>query len=158
MKEKELYWLAGILEGEGCFLTRKDKDGHIKSWGIECSMTDEDIIRKIYSIYQGGRLTYTEPKNPKHKPQWRWCLNKRKHLDHLLPELLPLMGSRRSNRIKEMLKEMEERSLQKIYRKKILIHGTLNGYQYYDCRCYMCKEASRLSRSFYRSLRENTDL
>lgn len=56
MNELEKYWVAGLLEGEGCFgvYNIKRESGTTRQvYKIQILMTDEDVIRKLHSIIGG---------------------------------------------------------------------------------------------------------
>ena len=117
MEKHELYWIAGILEGEGCFSPhkgkpRKDGSRAIKAY-IQLHMRDEDIVRrvcectgvgKVYGPYHftrnyaGATKAYDKSK---HSGQYRWCVTGDEALE-LLKELYPLMGERRREKIDEV--------------------------------------------------------
>ncbi len=52
ISDLEIGWLAGILEGEGCFLMRSR---HKNSQSVNIESTDEDVINKVALIVE--RLT-----------------------------------------------------------------------------------------------------
>lgn len=49
MLDKELYWLIGILEGEGCFSLIKAREQSQPK--ISLQMTDEDTIAKVANLW-----------------------------------------------------------------------------------------------------------
>lgn len=53
MTVKEIAWLAGYLEGEGCFGKVKDKYPSIR-----VSATDEDDIEKVARLWMLNRQPY----------------------------------------------------------------------------------------------------
>ena len=60
MDAKELNWVAGLLEGEGCFRVRKSSlrkaGGRYTEVRIEVNMTDEGVIRKLYAVVGVGKV------------------------------------------------------------------------------------------------------
>ena|SRR5438477_7307870 len=48
-KVKDITWLAGLLEGEGCFLIHKPIGNHIQI-GIALSMSDVDVVARAAKI------------------------------------------------------------------------------------------------------------
>lgn len=97
MTEIELAWLAGLLEGEGCFSVRKDRDTPT----VEVKMTDLDVINRV-AMLMGRTVTPVPPANDRCLPQYRARLQGEPARE-LMRALLPYMGQRRSARIKELL-------------------------------------------------------
>lgn len=68
----DIYWLAGLLEGEGAFMTRTGRT----TATIRLHMTDEDIVRRaaflmscrFYGPYQSKTKT---SKGNDHLPSWK---------------------------------------------------------------------------------------
>jgi len=109
----ELAWLAGLLEGEGCFFVHTDKRRHPQ--GNRCpivhlNMTDGDIVRRAATITGVGRVggPYARKSRPHHKPYWQWQVWKKADALWLMKELYPYMGERRQVKIGEILNEFKE--------------------------------------------------
>lgn len=97
MTESEVAWLAGLLEGEGCFGLTSNKHG----LRITVGMTDLDTIEKIQRI-AGGNIIGT--KNlPNRKPLYTWHASVREVAVDVMLAILPHMGQRRSGKIQELL-------------------------------------------------------
>src|ERR1035437_9071671 len=102
MDNIELAWVAGLLEGEGCFYltTRYNKDGSPRPLlSVICTMTDEDVVRRLHATIGTGNVTSRVPKNPKHSKFWTWSDSDADRVIPLLQQLRPLMGDRRSKKI-----------------------------------------------------------
>ncbi len=54
LQNNDLYWLAGLLEGEACFFPQTDK----YPVGFCVETTDEDIIKRVCSLLGS---TYCKP-------------------------------------------------------------------------------------------------
>jgi len=93
---EELIWLAGWLEGEGCFC--KDSTGRLSVSGTS---TDYDTIVRVSRLLQ-CHITTSNPADEKHKRKWTAQLTGDRARVWML-RLLPLMMSRRQERIKECL-------------------------------------------------------
>jgi hypothetical protein len=104
MTPTDLAWLAGLIEGEGCF-TRHTTRGRWHSANIKVQMSDEDVIRRCLSVSNLGRVhgPYVRD-NPKWSPQWIWAVTRRDEGIELMTLLYPLMGDRRQSQIRECLK------------------------------------------------------
>jgi hypothetical protein len=89
-------WLAGLIEGEGSIMHRRDKNGHL--WiGVGLTMTDEDVVRRCQEV-AGGRVSGPYVRGA-YKPQWRWDLNIQTEVIDLILHLRPIMGERRKAQI-----------------------------------------------------------
>lgn len=97
MTEIELAWLAGLLEGEGCFSYRRDRDIPV----VEVKMTDLDVINRV-AMLVGRTVTPIPPASDRHQPQYR-VRTQGDPARELMRALLPHMGRRRSARIEELL-------------------------------------------------------
>jgi hypothetical protein len=108
MDAKELYWVAGLLEGEGCFRVRKNSlrkaGGRYTEVCVEVNMTDEEVIRKLHAMVGVGKVygPYRADTNPNRQPIWRWTLTRTAEVQEFMLALYPLLGSRRQRRIKEL--------------------------------------------------------
>jgi hypothetical protein len=94
---EDLYWVAGMLEGEGSFI--------ITNGALVISMgtTDEDIakrVAKILGAYING--PYQDKRFPNNKPVFKLAV--RRHEAHgWMMTLFSLMSKRRQAKIKELL-------------------------------------------------------
>jgi hypothetical protein len=132
--EVDRAWVAGLLEGEGCFFL--SKAGRI---GISCYMTDVDIINRLKEKTGLGNVAGPfNPPNPKHKPHWRWTVTTRHQAVGLMEELHPLMGDRRKLKIAELIEYDRQNPAARYVGQ---VHGTVNSYANYGCRCDECKRA-----------------
>lgn len=95
MKETDLYWLAGILEGEGSFMCGPPSDPRQPRIGIQT--TDEDVIRHVQLLI-GGTVAEVSRQREHHRRTWTLKL---KGLDAIIimQRLRPLMGKRRREQI-----------------------------------------------------------
>ena len=96
-------WVAGLLEGEGCFTASRRKYGIGIS--VQCNMCDQDVIYSLDACTENiGYIT-----GPRRqcglgtKPYWHWQVGKKSDVVALCLTLLPHMCSRRANRILDLL-------------------------------------------------------
>lgn len=103
LSNEDLYWLAGILEGEGSFgLTRCHVKGKCYKYPlIQLNMTDEDIVERVAKLYGSLYRGYRGAK-PGNKNRFSTTLTN-KRADELMRVLYPIMGKRRQKRIREVL-------------------------------------------------------
>lgn len=108
MLAKDLYWLAGLLEGEGCF-----REGH-KGVGfprLKVNMTDRDVVARAAELL-GTKL---------HGPHARVCPSGKPAQSQYIAEvtgdaaagwmmtLYSLLGLRRRAKIREVLSSWKSR-------------------------------------------------
>ena len=97
MTEIELSWLAGLLEGEGCFSHRKDRGVPV----VEVKMTDLDVINRVAQL-MGRTVTPIPAGREGYQPQYRARIQGEPARE-LMRLLKPYMGQRRAARIEELL-------------------------------------------------------
>ena len=113
----QVAWAAGILEGEGCFsiFVRKSAKHDHKSLAIHCEMTDEDVIRKLHAVFNVGTVlerlnTSGRVDRRVRKKTWIWSVQNHEGIHKVCTAVLPHMGSRRKEKIKELLDYVESRT------------------------------------------------
>ena len=105
ISKDDLMWLAGYLEGEGCFtisINYTKNEG--KSYRILVTSEDIDIIEKASILLIGYlRVTSSKPKHY-HKTFYGTNVNGAKAIGWMMT-LYSLMGRRRKKRIKEVIED-----------------------------------------------------
>jgi hypothetical protein len=103
-KRESLSWLAGFLEGEGCFTTyiATDRGRKLPVIRIMGCNTDKDVIYRCQEI--AGCGTIHSKKNSGHKDVYVWSLNKKYQVYALCVALFSMMGTRRKKRIGDLLR------------------------------------------------------
>ncbi|HEX2907188.1 MAG TPA: hypothetical protein VHO69_10035 [Phototrophicaceae bacterium] len=96
MDDKELFWLAGLLEGEGLF--QKGAPCEPKYPQIKINMTDYDVITHVTNLFDVTYIQTSIPKYDHWKPNYG-TLVKGKRAVRLMCQLYPLMGERRRQQI-----------------------------------------------------------
>lgn len=97
----QLAWLAGLLEAEGTFLMPSSSDGSPR---VVCYMGDEDVVGRVARIFGTEAFESTRP------DRTRVMYTARiggQPAALLMRDLSPLMGGRRSNRIRDVLDAYE---------------------------------------------------
>lgn len=112
MTQTELAWLAGWLEGEGCFELAEGRYPRVTG-----TTTDRDIAERARS-YAGGSIYECQRDNGR-KLRYDWRIAKRAEAEALMRELLPWMGDRRAAKIMEIL-DYAEANPPKLVRKGAL--------------------------------------
>ena len=105
MQKSDLYWLAGLLEGEGYF-TIVSNSG---SPSAQVSMTDRDVVERAAHLMGSNiNIRHYSSKNPKWKDQYRAYLCGNKAIE-FMEMIHPLMGDRRKVQIDRVLKRAAQR-------------------------------------------------
>lgn len=99
MKGNELYWLAGILEGEGSFCAGPPSKPNQPR--IAVTSTDRDVIMKVHGLI-GGTITQNKKRKPHHKDSWQLLMRGTKAVA-LMKVLKPLMSKRRRGQIEHAI-------------------------------------------------------
>lgn len=113
MTSEELHWLAGLLEGEGCFGIKKTSPAKLRHDGgrlcrpnIQLVSTDKDIIEKAALLMEtsctGPYWAKKNRSNPNVKGFYRCGLQGDRAVA-LMKKIKPLMGERRTAKIDEVL-------------------------------------------------------
>jgi hypothetical protein len=102
MSAEEAAWLAGILEGEGSFISTS-------YCSLQVTMTDRDIIARLVAITGVGRVHERRAQNPHHKPSQLWVVARHEQIRQLIEAVLPWLGERRSEAALRLLKKVVER-------------------------------------------------
>ena len=99
VKTKDIIWLAGLLEGEGCFSLMKANGRSGQYPSISVGMTDEDIIVRISDIW-GSNVCHRIN-------HWRTHVHGVKAISWMMT-LYPLLGKRRRAKIEKVIKVWKE--------------------------------------------------
>lgn len=108
MTDIEASWLAGLLEGEGYFQITKPRHHHPTQVVIRLSMTDKDVVEKAAKLLNNVPINQ-KARTTERKTIYAISLSKRDEVEKILLQILPHMGSRRSQRINECLEVISER-------------------------------------------------
>lgn len=92
---EDIYWTAGFLEGEACFL----KTGG--SISVVCSQVQKEPIDRLNGFFPGSVL-YLQRNNPKHNNFYRWSVYG-EFAEHLMKLIYPIMSPKRQAKINELL-------------------------------------------------------
>lgn len=90
---RDLYWLAGLLEGEGCFCYQC-------SPGIKLGMTDKDVVERVAKLF--GRHTRGPYKYKANKKPVYYTEVWGAEAISLMEKVFPHMGHRRAMKINEI--------------------------------------------------------
>lgn len=113
MKTTDLYWLAGLLEGEGFFTLRRKGDLLV---GVR--MTDLDVIQRVRDLLKFDASIHVEERDSC-KDIYLIQIHGRRAVGWMMT-LYSLMGERRKSRIRECLAGWH---LRKAYRRSPIQRG-----------------------------------
>jgi len=112
MTAAELAWVAGLIEGEGCFFVTERKTeryGPYRYARVTVCMTDHDTLALLRAVTGVGTIERPrERKNPRHKPISQWIVCRNEEAVQLMLAIYPLMGMRRQAKIREVLAQVEK--------------------------------------------------
>ena len=101
VSKSDLMWLAGLIEGDGCF--------HLTKSGrpiIFIEMTDKDVIDRVGNLWDS--LVYVnKPEKSHYKPSYRSSVFNNKAKAFMIA-LKPYMSSRRQSKIAEIIQTCNE--------------------------------------------------
>lgn len=104
IKISDVYWVAGLMEGEGWFGHRRNGD-----LVIQLTMTDRDVIDRLQTVLGFG--CRKERNLPSGKVAYIWSLTNQCQAAGLMMTIVSAMGERRANRIKECIAEWKRKPL-----------------------------------------------
>ena len=99
MKNEDLYWLAGWLEGEGSFI---GKSGNQTKCTIQAACTDEDVIARVATLFESPYVKSNRRSTD--RSHWKDVYRTTLHGERakiLMLTLSPLMGKRSQEQIKK---------------------------------------------------------
>lgn len=106
MTTADLYWLAGLLEGEGSFTfaaATVASTGYVKhNFRISVASTDLDIVERVADLLK-TRVRGPYRGKAHHKQYWTTSLGARDDVLQMCRRLRPLMGQRRQGQIDAVL-------------------------------------------------------
>ncbi len=103
MTENEIAYVAGLLEGEGCF---DYNASNVRYPRVRCESTDRDVIYWLRDVI-GGRVHTPTKQQPHHKQSYMWVLNGREKVEPLLRDILPWLKSRRAAKVRLLLRSYD---------------------------------------------------
>jgi hypothetical protein len=106
LSSRELYWLAGWLEGEGSFLRPPPSDRRRPR--IAGTSRDYDVVAEVGRLFKVAPVRKSERR---HRPGWSpaWCaVATGRRAVFLMQSLEPLMGARRSQQIDRALNAAQQ--------------------------------------------------
>lgn len=100
MKETELYWLAGLLEGEGTFLAPPPSEPRYPR--VVLDMTDEEVVRRAALLMGAYKVQSKSYAAKSWKTSFQAVVKGSKAVA-LMKVLRPLLGKRRQAQIDRAL-------------------------------------------------------
>lgn len=103
MHATDLHWLAGMLEGEGCFTPSRGPTGAV-SPRIQVTSVDLDVLEHIKELLGGSICGPLPVRKPTHTPTYQWRVGGWFAAD-FMQKIRPLMRARRRNQIDKAMAE-----------------------------------------------------
>lgn len=102
-------WLAGVLEGDGCFgiKTQHNKQTVSSFPYLSVQLTDQKLLQFIAQLLETNIFTYHHPTQKHWKTVYRTSLHKKEKLAWLLPQLMPFLSQRRQGQVQELMQILE---------------------------------------------------
>lgn len=110
---KDIAWLAGLLEGEGCFMwapfthRQHGKEYQYHRPVIQVNMTDPDVIERVASLFKTKAYAHNYDKRPNRKPCTRAVVVGKRAIGWM-QTLYPLLGQRRQAKVRSILQQWKE--------------------------------------------------
>ena len=109
--EPHIPWLAGFLEGDGCFGIKKQQTKNPTQPSLRpylsVQVVDQQLLEFIASLLETNVGTYTHPKHDTYKTVYRTALSNRDKLRWLLPKLMPFLSKRRQSKVHELMQLLD---------------------------------------------------
>ncbi len=98
----KIAWAAGLFEGEGCVYKTANSSGSFYICLSLCS-TDLDVVTRFFKIVGSGRMYGPyQPRYLNAKLKYDWRSTRRDDTEKILNLLIPYLGERRLDRIREL--------------------------------------------------------
>jgi hypothetical protein len=94
-------WVAGLIEGEGWI--GPSPQAKRCSAVIGASSTDRDVLDRLHDLTGVGAIHAVKLRKATHKQCWQWSVRNRRDVHDVLEQILPLLGSRRTERARYVL-------------------------------------------------------
>lgn len=118
ISELDLYWLAGILEGEGSFMSGPPSSPN--NTIISLHMTDEDVVARVAWMFGRTYLKVRRKQKSYHKDSFATRMSGSKARE-LMARLRPLMGKRRKSQIDRALESFDPGLSRRIFESRRLL-------------------------------------
>lgn len=90
--QTDLAYLAGLLDGEGCFVIKPNNHEHFTQ-SVTIGMTDARAVKWVQATF-GGLVFYTATKSSKNESVYTWTLCKRLEVEKLINEVKPYLKTK----------------------------------------------------------------
>lgn len=101
MSATETAWLAGLIEGEGSFLSAGGRKR------VHVTMTDRDIVERLASVTGVGSVYELARRKPHHKQAYKWDVGRAQTASSVAEAIYPLLCTRRRAQAIEMVTDVE---------------------------------------------------
>ena len=100
--ERDLGWLAGLIEGEGCFSCNQAGDGR---WTrrLQVTSTDLDVLERCQSITGVGTICMQRAETERTKTCWTWRVYRWAEIERVIALVFLDLGRRRRDQAEFLL-------------------------------------------------------
>ena len=98
---RDIIWLSGLIEGEGCFDIKRDRNLSKNQPRLSIEMSDKDVIEKVTGILNSP-FYQRENSGEGTKTMYRTAITGNKAIQWMMT-LYSLMGKRRKSRIRQVI-------------------------------------------------------
>lgn len=120
----EYAWLAGLIDGEGCFQIQR-RNGHVSGVTLTIGMTSLEALEQAKQISDCGSVIQLSRPTVTGKVVWRWQVSQRQ-LEILLPNILPYLVVKRAQALdaQDMIRAFERSSGHRLSEIQTLLRET----------------------------------
>lgn len=111
MRDIELGYVAGILDGEGSITIQPYANNRVM---VRVASTDIDILHKVHNFTGVGTVYERKTKQLNRKPSWEWVVTNQQHVLTLLSTVFPLLSKRRQEKAFEAILILENKVAMKV--------------------------------------------
>lgn len=76
MKEADIYYTAGLIDGEGSIMLTSMNRGKMRSPCVSVTMTTKEVLEYLKETHGGHIITITNRNQKKWKQSWMWQLQR----------------------------------------------------------------------------------
>lgn len=109
IQTRDIHWLTGLLEGEGCFHTPTNTRHGIM---LSLLMTDKDVVHRAATI-MGAKVIHHQDKRPNRKKAYRFQLTGKRAASWMMTLCL-LLGKRRKAKVIEAIRLWRKQAIRNV--------------------------------------------
>jgi hypothetical protein len=95
MKQIDIAYLAGLIDGEGCIGVRVNKHGYVSN-SLQITMTRLEPLMWSKTTTGFGEIYYKKEKRKNRKDVYQWSVSNSEEIRILLQQLIPFLKVKKS--------------------------------------------------------------